>query len=154
GSDGTPRDFAILGVAELGERWSSGASHPAATMGVFRSPRGVTVFQGATTDWPIVAPIDDQVGRITRNVLDRLALRSVRVIGPLPARGGRMVAAVGETASFHVDLAGLSGGEAEREVDWSPAGAELVEAAGPVARVRMPSEPGLVTVSALVRGDG
>lgn len=152
GADGTPRDFAILGLAELGERWSSIASHPAATMGVFTSPRGGTVFQGATTDWPIVAALDEGVGRITKNVLDRLSLHSVRVLGPLPARGGRMVAAVDEVVSFHVDAAGLPDNVLEYE--WRPAGAQLVEAAGPVARVRLPDRPTLVTVSVVVRQDG
>lgn len=152
GSDGTPREFAILGVAKLTERWSSGVSHPAATMGILTSPRGGTVFQGATTDWPIVACLDSQVGRITQNVVDRLSLRSVRVLGPLPARGGRMVATAGETPTFHVDVAALGGGEFEFE--WCAGGAELVEAAGVVARVRLPEQPGLVTVSVVVSEAG
>jgi hypothetical protein len=151
GVDGTPRDFAILGIAELGERWSSRVSRAAATMGVFTSPRGGTVFQGATTDWPIVAPLDPCVGRITRNVLDRLGLRSARVLGPLPARGGRMLAAVGETVSFHADAASIAG---ELDFAWRAGGGELVDAAGPVARVRLPAEPRLVTVGVVVRRDG
>jgi hypothetical protein len=152
GSDGTPRDFAILGVAELPERWAAAVSHPAATMGVLTSPRGGTIFQGATTDWPILAPLDERVGRITRNVLDRLRLPSVRVLGPLPARGGRMLGTVGETASFHADLAAL--GDGELACEWRAGGAELVSSAGPVARVRLPDRPRLVTVSVVVRRAG
>ena len=152
GADGTPQEFAILGVAELSEGWSTVVSCPAATMGVLTSPRGGTVFQGATTDWPIVAPSDERVGRITRNVLDRLSLCSLRVLGPLPARGGRMVGTVGETASFHLDVVPL--GEGGLEFEWLAGGAELVGSAGPVARVRFPPRPGLVTVSVVVRRDG
>ncbi len=152
GSDGTPRDFAILGIAELPERWAAAVSHPAATMGVLTSPGGGTIFQGATTDWPILAALDEQVGRITRNVLDRLSLRPVRVLGPLPARGGRMLGTVGETASFHADLAEL--GEGELACEWQAGGAELVSSAGPVARLRLPDRPRLVTVSVAVSRDG
>jgi hypothetical protein len=152
GADGTPRGFAILGVAELPERWAAAGSHPAATMGVLTGARGGIVFQGATTDWPIVAPVDERVGTITRNVLDRLSLRSVRVIGPLPARAGRMLGTVGEAASFHVDVADLGAGELE--FAWRADAAELVEAAGPVARVRFPPRPGLVTVSVTVGRSG
>jgi hypothetical protein len=152
GGDGTPRTFAILAVAELPERWATAASRPAATMGVLTSARGGVVFQGATTDWPIVAPIDDRVGRITRNVLDRLGLPSVRVLGPLPARAGRMIGTVGETASFHVDAGCLDA--AGLEYAWRVDAAELVESAGPVVRVRFPARPALVTVSVTVSRAG
>jgi hypothetical protein len=150
--DGTPREFAILGVAELTASWMTPTSNPAATMGMLTSPGGGITFQGATTDWPILAPVDEQVGRITRNVLDRLALRSVRVLGPLPARAGRMLATVGETSSFHVDLAPL--GADDHGCVWQVAGADLVDSNGPLARVRFPPRPGLVTVSVVVERDG
>jgi hypothetical protein len=152
GFDGAPREFAILGVARLSERWSAAKSPAAATMGVMTSVGGGIVFQGATTDWPIVAPIDDQVGRITRNVLDRLRLRSVRILGPLPARAGRMLATVEETLSFHADLAPLGGGELE--CAWRVAGGDIVESNGSVAHARFPSTPSLVTVTVVVERDG
>ena len=152
GVDGAPREFAILGIANLSERWSAPTSGAVATMGVMATPGGGIVFQGATTDWPIVAPMDDHVGRITRNVLDRLRLRSVRLLGPLPARAGRMLATVGETASFHADLAPL--GDGAVTCVWEAAGGELVRSQGPVARVRFPATPSLVSVSVIVERDG
>jgi hypothetical protein len=152
GSDGTPREFAILGIAELTTRWSARMADAAATMGVLTGPGGGIIFQGATTDWPALAPVDEQVGQITRNVLDRLMLQSVRVLGPLPARAGRMLATVGDTSSFHVDLAPLGAGD--HACVWHVGGAELVESNGPLARVRFPARPGLVTVSVVVEHDG
>jgi N,N-dimethylformamidase beta subunit-like protein len=70
GEDGTPSDFAILGVGDVGDRgWGNG--NRAATLGV-HTPRG-TVFTAATTDWPrLLAHRSNVVQRITENVLDRL----------------------------------------------------------------------------------
>lgn len=152
GMDGTPREFAILGIAELSTRWSTPTANAAATMGVLTGPGGGIIFQGATTDWPILAPVDEQVGMITRNVLDRLSLRSVRVLGPLPARAGRMLATVGETTSFHVDVVPLGAGD--HSYIWQVGGAELVDSNGPLASVRFPARPGLVTVSVVVERAG
>ena len=146
GAHGTPRDFVILGVAELGQGWVTGAPNAAATMGMYVSPQGGIVFQGATTDWPILVPRNRHVEAITRNVVDRLRHRSVRVIGPLPSRGGRMIAGAGETLSFHAD-AGKFGEMAGLGFVWSVAGAALAGANGPVAKVTMPEAPGFVTVS-------
>lgn len=150
GEGGTPGSFAILGVAELGEGWVRSFPHAAATMGVYTSDGGGIVFNGATTDWPCLLARSRHVDRITRNVLDRLALRAVRVVGPLPALGGRMLAAEGEVARFHVDGAELPGRE-RLACEWRVAGAEAVGEAGPTVAVRMPSPPGLVTLSATLR---
>lgn len=70
GADGTPDDFVILGVGDIGASgWGTG--NRAATMGV-HAPGG-TVFTASTTDWPrLVARRHPAVERITRNVLDRL----------------------------------------------------------------------------------
>lgn len=152
GGQGTPESFFILGVAELGEGWFRFRPGGAATMGVYTTPRGGIVFQGATVDWPVAAVHDAAVGRVTRNVLDRLSLATARVVGPLPARGGRMLAAEGEVASFHVDLAGLPEGAA---VVWEAAGAEIaaISADGLRCEVGMPSPRQPVTVSATVSQD-
>ena len=123
GAQGTPETFFILGVAELGPGWSRYKPGAAATMGIFTTPRGGVVFQGATTDWPMLVPRNAHVARVTRNVLDRLSLRSVPVLGPLPTRGGRMLAAQGETVSLHADTAGL--GREGLTCEWSVAGAEI-----------------------------
>jgi hypothetical protein len=71
GEDGTPADFAILGIGDVGERgWGSG--NRAATLGV-HEPNG-TVFTASTTDWPrLLARGSAVVGQITQNVLDRVS---------------------------------------------------------------------------------
>jgi hypothetical protein len=70
GDDGTPADFAILGVGETGA-W--GLGNRAATLGLHRP--GGTVFTASTTDWPrvLAAGTCPPVDRITRTVLDRLS---------------------------------------------------------------------------------
>ena len=72
GEDGTPEDFAILGVGDVGARgWGEG--NRAATLGV-HAPGG-TVFTASTTDWPrVLAGGSAAVAQITRNVLDRLSV--------------------------------------------------------------------------------
>ncbi len=66
GADGTPADFAILGVGDVGASgW--GAGNRAATLGV-HAPGG-TVFTAATTDWArLLARGDGPVAGITANV--------------------------------------------------------------------------------------
>jgi hypothetical protein len=70
GDDGTPPGFVILGVGDtVPSGWGNG--NRAATMGVFTA--GGTVFNAATTDWArLLGAGHPAVGRITRNVLDRL----------------------------------------------------------------------------------
>lgn len=76
GQDGTPRDFEILGIAELSPDWNFAAREPtpspqAATLGIVTATG--TVFTAATTDWPRLLATDPQVAAITRNVLTRLS---------------------------------------------------------------------------------
>ncbi len=70
GEDGTPEDFLILGVGDVGASgWGFG--NRAATMGTYT--RGGTVFTSATTDWArLLARPGGAVARITHNVLERL----------------------------------------------------------------------------------
>ncbi len=153
GEGGTPRDFLILGLAELGDGWVASRAGATATMGMHVGPRGGIVFQGATTDWPILVPRNAQVAAITRNVVARMRLPAARVIGPLPHRAGRMLVACSETVTFHVDSArfGLPSRLAYR---WEVTGATLVEQAGPLVRVRMPPTPDFVTLGVTVLRDG
>ena len=153
GELGTPRDFVILGIAEMGEGWVTPRDRGAATMGMYASPRGGIVFQAATTDWPILVGRNAHVAAITRNVMDRLRWPSARLLGPLPARGGRMLAAVGETVSFHVDLARFQPAEGI-ELHWQVAGARTASSQGPQLRVALPATPGFVTVSVELRRGG
>lgn len=76
GQDGTPKDFEILGIAELPSDWNFAAREPmpsprAATLGLFTSAG--TVFTAATTDWARLLATDPQVAAITRNVITRLS---------------------------------------------------------------------------------
>jgi hypothetical protein len=162
GELGTPHNFIILGIAELTEGWarvappSSGVSsivassrRSAATMGMYVSPQGGIVFQGATTDWPILVARNRHVETITRNVVERLRFPSARIIGPLPIKGGRMIATAGETVSFHADLAKFA--QAKPRLEWKIAGAEIVEEKGARIRIELPVEPDFVTVSVIVK---
>jgi hypothetical protein len=146
GEKGTPRDFLILGIAELGEGWVASEPNAAATMGMHVSPQGGIVFQAATTDWPILVPRNQHVEKITRNIVQRLRLPTARIIGPLPGRAGRMLATAEETVSFHVDTAVISPG-ARFEYAWEISGAELLETNGPRAVARLPSVAEFVTIS-------
>jgi hypothetical protein len=150
GELGTPRDFVILGIAELTEGWFVSRPGAAATMGLYVSPQGGIVFQAATTDWPILVPRNAHVAAITRNVLDRLRLPSLRIMGPLPIRAGRMLAAAGETVSFHVDLGELEWAD-DLALGWRVVGADLVEDEGPQIRVALPARADFVTVSVELR---
>jgi hypothetical protein len=149
GGQGTPDSFFILGVAELGPGWSRYKPHAAATMGVFTTARGGIVFQGATTDWPMLVPRNAHVERVTRNVLDRLGLRGVPVLGPLPTRGGRMLAAAGETVALHADTAHL--GRGGLVCEWRAAGGEIASAEGAAVSVVVGASGGPVTVWVTVR---
>ena len=71
GIDGTPSNFAILGIGDVSASgW--GLGNRAATMGLYTN--NGTVFTAATTDWPrvVAAGRSPAVEQITRNVLDRL----------------------------------------------------------------------------------
>jgi hypothetical protein len=77
GSDGTPKDYLILALADL-PHWGTPGN---AAMGVFTNPvSGGTVFNAATTDWAKgLAPclsdgsrLRTVTAKITRNVIDRL----------------------------------------------------------------------------------
>ncbi len=153
GGQGTPASFFILGVAELSEEWFRFRAHAAATMGTYTTPMGGIVFQGATVDWPVAAVHDPAVERVTCNVLDRLGLGRARVIGPLPGRGGRPLAAAGETVRFHVDLADLVPG-ASPTLNWDVAGADVVADDGAVLTVRLAPTVAPLTVSVTVVIDG
>ena len=60
-----------------------------------------------------------------------------------------MIAAVGETVSFHADLAKFA--QAKPALEWKVAGAEIVEKNGVQIRIELPVEPDFVTISASVK---
>lgn len=184
GEDGTPSDFVILGVGTLadggagdapGEGWqfeareSQGRGLRAATMGLY-TRRGI-VFTAATTDWTRVLTVNQIVDRITRNVLDRLQSRAVRIVGPLsgdgrarvavvrdqpPDEGGsvetnaqKSPAGVGATTRFQVDIGCLSD-QNGLKYRWAISGGDASAQSPfdePTFEAAMPSRPAPVTVT-------
>ncbi|HEX3560514.1 MAG TPA: N,N-dimethylformamidase beta subunit family domain-containing protein [Pyrinomonadaceae bacterium] len=130
GEDSTPFDFVILGVGTLtdgdagdgpAEGWqfeareNQGRGPRAATMGLYT--RGGIVFTAATTDWTRVLNANQTVDRITRNVLDRLQSRAVRIVGPLSGDGHARLAVVrGQTPDDEGGSAGADARRAARDV--------------------------------------
>jgi hypothetical protein len=190
GEDGTPSDFVILGVGTLAD--TDAAAGPdkgwqfevrenreqgprAATMGLYT--RGGIVFTAATTDWTRVLPVNRHVERITRNVLNRLSARAVRIVGPLSGgracvavvsgrplseeggaveSNGRGVAEGGTvTARFQVDATGLPNHQSLKYrwvVSGGDAAAQQQPLDQPTFEAAMPSSPAPVTVTVEVEG--
>ncbi|MBI2709999.1 MAG: hypothetical protein HYX34_09925 [Actinobacteria bacterium] len=141
GTDGTPVDFEVLGMAPLSERWQDRPAGAAAvaTLGVHRP--GGTVFSASTTDWPRVLQAGHPgVERITRNVLDALRLPPVVLRAPSHA-------VAGSTVTLHV--AHSSAGE-PAVVWWASAGD--LEPDGASAALHLPDGPGRVSVTARAEG--
>jgi hypothetical protein len=65
GSDGTPLNTEILATVP--------ASYGYGTIGIFTTPAGGAVFNGAARDWSLGLESDPVIQRITRNVLERLS---------------------------------------------------------------------------------
>lgn len=152
GTDGTPQEMAVLGVARLGEGWQDrpAGAEANAVLGAFTATG--TVFTCGTTDWPrVLEQGEPVVAGMTRNVLRRLADPGVRVLGPFPARHHSCLAVAGHPAVFHVDVPRPP---SERtRFTWTAAMGD--EAAAPVAggltcEVAVPDVPGLLTVTVSV----
>ena len=152
-ADGTPSDFVILGVGELAdsEGWQFEARENqnqgprAATMGLYT--RGGIVFTAATTDWTRVLNINTRVDRITRNVLNRLRSRAVRVVGPLS--NDVRIPVVSAATRFQVDAGGLPPQEGLK-FKWSISGGDAIAQLPldqPTFEAVMPSSPTPVTVT-------
>ena len=155
GRDGTPTTFVVLGTGELGPGWVTAGPGPLATMGTYSSPSGGTVFQAATTDWPMLLGRDPIVSRITANVIDRLRLPSVRIVGPVgPVRGTSVPEY--RQAQLYVDQGRPFAGNPTRFC-WTVRGKEVtvLDSEGPLANVVTGAGGQLMTVEVLVYdGDG
>jgi hypothetical protein len=97
----------------------------------------------------MLVPRNAHVERVTRNVLDWLGLRGVPVLGPLPARGGRMLAAQGETVALHADTAHL--GRDALTCEWQAAGAEIEAVDGTAVSLVVAASGAPVTAWVTVR---
>jgi hypothetical protein len=149
GRQGTPSTFQVLGLAKLGPGWVKFRDGAAATMGVYTSRGGGIVFQGATTDWPKVVPRNHAVASITRNVLDRLRLRAVRILGPLPGMAGRPLAFEGEVATFLADTSNVDRSDGFG-YSWTVSGADASGAESGSLAFTIPQGAGPITVTVTV----
>ncbi|WP_208622464.1 N,N-dimethylformamidase beta subunit family domain-containing protein [Mycobacterium gastri] len=155
GTDGTPLDLAVLGVAQLGEGWQDrpAGAEANAVLGAY-SAIG-TVFTCGTTDWPrVLEQGNSVVAGVTRNVLRRLVNRGVRVLGPFPARHGRCLAVAGHPVTFHValDRPVRDGTRFWWTISAGDRPAEPVEG-GLSCATTVPDEPGSLTVTVLVEDE-
>jgi len=116
------------------------------------------VFTAATTDWTRVLAINPYVDRITRNVLDRLKSRAVRIVGPLSSDGPITVVRCrapedrNPTTRFQVDAAGLPE-QKDLKYRWAISGGDAVAQSPldqPTFAATMPSSPAPVTVTVQV----
>lgn len=158
-SDGTPRDFVVLGDAQLGPGWQDRprGTEASATMGL-HTPGGI-VFTCGTTDWSrLLATGNAVVETITANILRNLTAATLRITGPVEVNdssGGTVngVAFAGAAARFHV-----AGGEelGITNYRWTCAvggsSADTLDAHGDSATVVMPQDARLVTIA--VTGEG
>jgi hypothetical protein len=138
---------ALLALARLSAGWVAGPDQANAAMMIRTAPSGGMTFSVGTTDWPL-ALADGAVGRITENVVSKLASRSLMIHGPVCAEGeyigeGEMVGA-GQDARWYVD-----GGQANslglRDVRWHVAGAEVRDATDAGAPPDAGPDAGMIT---------
>jgi hypothetical protein len=175
GEDGTPSNFVILGLGMLAntdvnnpdKRWhfelreNQNEGLHAATMGLYAN-RGI-VFTAATIDWARVLPSNQHVDRITRNILNRLTSKAVRIIGPLSDTGDppALVCCRGSDEDkdaktrFQVDAAGLSE-QQHLKYNWTISGGDAAAQPPlnePVFEAMLPSSPVPVTITVSIEGD-
>lgn len=151
---GVPDTFSILATADLTPPWIARESHASATMGIYTSDRGGIVFQAATTDWVLNLLENETTATITRNVLDRLQLLSVPLLGPFPTINGRCVAIEGAEVTFHVDASRFGAPRGVRFLWRLPDGTES-ESTSPALKTRAssPTRPLGISVKVFNRDD-
>jgi hypothetical protein len=148
-SDGTPDSFVVLGVAHLDASWEDWLAGPAsaATMGIYT--RNGTVFTAATTDWSRVLDAGNpEVVQITRNVLDKLRSRVIRIRG-ISTRACGPIAVEGAQMSFTADTGQLPSTN-NLGFSWTstaPSGPTNL----PTLAVTLPSPPVPVTITVTVK---
>jgi N,N-dimethylformamidase beta subunit-like, C-terminal len=149
GIDQTPLNFLVLGFAYLPgwEHESDLGNGLTATMGIY-SNNGV-VFNAATTDWArVLFSGNPEVIQITKNVLDKLASYSLKIIGPSTTVCGKPVAVQGGKAMFHVDTSSYPAGK-KLKINWTVSGATITTNNGQSVEITFPASnsPVHITVS-------
>jgi hypothetical protein len=140
---------ALLALARLSAGWVAGPDQANAAMMIRTAPSGGITFSVGTTDWPL-ALADPAVGRITENVVAKLASRSLRIHGPVCAEGdyigeGEMVGA-GQDVRWYVD-GSQSDALGLRDVSWQVAGARVLADDGPMIATRSADADQWLTVT-------
>ncbi len=140
----------VLGVGPLGEGWHAFKRGAAATIVTYTDRSGGIVYTGATTDWPIVAETDPEIGKVTSNVLRALQRPNLRVLGPF--REGRSTDLVQAGKSYEFRLQSTPGRPAPGTVTaWRVAIDDKVlldwVGSGPVLRFEVPEDARTLTVS-------
>ncbi len=158
-SEQRPSAFTILAAGPLSPGWVTHSLKPCATMGFMTSRSGGMSFAGSTTDWPMYVGSDPIVGQITRNVIERFQLASVRIVGPVAqAEDGGLASVVeDQECATWVDVATLDErvGTAGLEIEWAVAGGEILgRSDAPVLRLRPLPDVGLITISVVCRRAG
>jgi hypothetical protein len=133
GRDGTPPEFVVLATSDLGH-WRAAGQGGAATMGVYRSSGGGTVYNAATTGWGagLHTHPDPVVEQITNNVINRLSGPSVDREWEVIGRAEDLTALVAcENVLFAADVGETlwTRDPVAQNVGWTSAGA----AAGVIA---------------------
>jgi hypothetical protein len=156
GKDGTPESYIVLGIGRITPkgssefpRWTNNWAEAeiygehTATMGLYTNT-GI-VFNAATTDWArVLANREQAVERITRNVLNRLQARGVRV-----SMEGMADPVAGQTVTFRIDTASLAGHQNLRS-QWTISRGEATALDQPSLQVRMPDPLVPITITVTV----
>ncbi len=160
GKDGTPPTFTVLGVGRISTnksddfpRWHNNWAEAeiygehTATMGLY-SKTGI-VFTASTTDWArVLAAGEPTVDRITRNVLDRLQARGVRIYadGESADESAIVKAVEGQDITLHVNTEALPD-QRKLRYAWTLSAGTALTLDQPTLRVRLPSPPVPVTLT-------
>lgn len=143
-----------------------------ATMGIYSHPSGGIVFTAATVDWArvLASGKEPRVEQITRNVIEHLKPRAVRIMGRFPRICGVNVAVVCNPPSeaqkdgggvkrppkqdclpvkFQVDTLGLPN-QQNLHYQWTISGGSGVSLDQPTFEATMPAVPVPVTVTVTI----
>jgi hypothetical protein len=142
----------LLALARLSAGWVAGPDQANAAMMIRTAPSGGMTFSVGTTDWPL-ALADDAVGRITQNVVSKLASRSLVIHGPVFSADesvgeGELVGA-GIRVRWYLD-----GGQASslglQDIRWqiTPGGSLTADVSGPLITTTSADEDRWLTVTA------
>jgi hypothetical protein len=141
----------LLALARLSAGWVAGPDQANAAMMIRTAPSGGMTFSVGTTDWPLALG-DAAIGRITANVINMLASRSLIIHGPVFHEGeaigdGDLVGA-GQEVRWYLD-----GGQLDslglRDIRWHVISGNSVtsEAAHPLITTTSADADGWLTVT-------